>query len=244
MIRSILILSVVFVAIQAMMAPCIDKPVCPDGWKKFEDRTNGQWCMKVFPGNMTWWEAERECRCTTKGAHLSGIESSSEKQWVEGQGQEVLDKIQDKNGAIWIGAYRRKECPSGATSSDVNCHAEKLFQFTDQHTCKTFIFQNWADNQPTNNAGDDCGAILVSTESSGDNVDASGKTVAKNCLQTTGTTPIMTSVGYVCGVKPAYPGNDYGGGYNTGYGGGDGGYGFGGGEMVVIGAGKPEKKKN
>ena len=75
-------------------------------------------------------------------------------------------------------------------------------------------------------------------------MDASGKTVAKNCLQTTGTTPIMTSVGYVCGVKPAYPGNDYGGGYNTGYGGGDGGYGFGGGEMVVIGAGKPEKKKN
>uniref|UniRef100_A0A1I7T090 C-type lectin domain-containing protein n=1 Tax=Caenorhabditis tropicalis TaxID=1561998 RepID=A0A1I7T090_9PELO len=241
MTRQLLILAVFFVAVQSMGVPtgdCNEVPQCPHGFDKFSTRSNGPWCMKVIPGNMTWWEAERECRCTTRGGHLSGIETSTEKRWVEQRGQELLDAKKILNGAIWIGAYRRKECPSGSQSSNSVCHDESLFQFTDQHTCKTFIFQNWASSQPTNNAGDDCAAILVSTESSGANMEASGKTTAKNCLQTTGSTP-MLPVGYVCGVKPTQPDHSYGNGnsgYGSGYGGGNGG------QVFIIGAGKPGGK--
>ncbi|EGT42090.1 CBN-CLEC-197 protein [Caenorhabditis brenneri] len=238
--RLFLILPVFFVAAHAMGVPigdCNGVSQCPEGFKKFTQRSNGAWCMKVIPGNMTWWEAERECRCTTKGAHLSGVETVDELHWVEQQGQNVLEKGNVQDGSIWIGAYRRKECLSGAESTNSLCHAEKLFQFTDQHTCGTTIFQDWADNQPKSTAGEDCATILVSIEASGANLEASGKPASKNCLQTTGPTPIMSTIGYLCGVKPVSEENNYGGGY----GGGNGGYGFGG-EMIVIGAAKPDKK--
>lgn len=138
----------------------------------------------------------------------------------------ILDDKNIKNGAVWLGAYRRKECPSGKVSSDSICHDEKTFQFTDQHTCKTLIFQDWAANQPTNNAGDDCAVLLASTEASGSNSEASGKAAVKNCLHVQGTTPILSSVGFVCGVKAAQEGGNYGG--------------YGGGDFMVIGAAKPK----
>ncbi|CAP21850.1 Protein CBR-CLEC-197 [Caenorhabditis briggsae] len=239
MIRNILLLSVALVAVSAMFRPVqnCNNEQCPPGYHKFTSRSNGPWCVKVFTGNMTWWEAERECRCTTKGAHLSGIENMEELRWLE---QEAQSKLEDtvKNGAIWIGAYRRKECPSGQESTNSLCQEEKLFQFTDQNTCKTTIFQNWETNQPTNKDGDDCGVILISTEESGANSDVSGKTAAKYCLETIGSSPIMSAAGFICGVKPTPGGNNYGGG-NSGYGGGNGGYG-GGNDMIMIGAARPQ----
>lgn len=147
--------------------------------------------------------------------------------------QALLDKQGIKNGAIWIGAYRRKDCPSGNEtlwSKNALCSDEKMFQFTDRHTCGTLIFQDW---NPTSASGDDCGVMTVSTENDGANADKSGKAADKNCLQVQGSSPILNSVGFLCGVKPVQNGGSYSGGSN-GYGGGD--------DIIVIGAGKPEKK--
>ncbi|CAI2352128.1 unnamed protein product [Caenorhabditis sp. 36 PRJEB53466] len=238
MIRSILVLAALLAFVDAMMVPisneCGPELKCPSGYKLFK-RKSGGWCIKFFLGNMTWWEAERECRCTTNGAHLSGIESLEEKRWVEEVAQEAQDAAKINNGAVWIGAYRRKDCPSGQESTwskNELCSDEKLFQFTDHHTCGTTIFQSWSDGQPTNAVGDDCAVILSSIDASGASSEASGKTANKNCLSVNGTVSILNSIAYICGVPPVQSG---------GYGGGNP---YGGDEIIVVGAGKPQKKKN
>uniref|UniRef100_A0A8R1DHD6 C-type lectin domain-containing protein n=1 Tax=Caenorhabditis japonica TaxID=281687 RepID=A0A8R1DHD6_CAEJA len=222
MIRTVLIFAAIALAtVSSMGLPsqdCGGELKCPQGYKLFQQRKNGPWCMKVFPGKVTWWEAERQCRCSTKNAHLSGVESLSEKKFVEEKSQDILDNISIKTGSVWIGAYRRQECVE-KTSKNEKCSDEKLFQFTDHQTCGTFIWQNWASGQPNKADSQQCAAILVSTQESGVNADNSGLPLSKDCLR-------VSSVGFVCGVAPIESGGSN----------------YGGGEIMVIGAGKPEPK--
>uniref|UniRef100_A0A8R1DM07 C-type lectin domain-containing protein n=1 Tax=Caenorhabditis japonica TaxID=281687 RepID=A0A8R1DM07_CAEJA len=209
---------------------------CPPGYKLFERENQRAWCMKYFPGNVTFFEAERTCRCQGGGS-LSGIENTNELNWILKQSEIAFSDVDADNGGVWLGAYRRTDChgPVANWINKTECNKANQFQWTDRHTLKKEdIWARWMEGAPHNNVigkhSENCVHLQVSLEAIGTpNRKLSGTFDNKVCTDL-GTESTFITRGFVCG-RPPKGGSGNGGGYSGG-----------GSDFVVIGAGAPEKK--
>ncbi|CAI5453294.1 unnamed protein product [Caenorhabditis angaria] len=119
---------------------------CPTSWTKFS-RTKGQWCIKVFTGTFTYEKAKAQC--VAVGGVLSGVENKAERTFVINRGISILNTIGTiKEGALWVGALRRKECRGNNSTLSICVPAvNKAFYWTDGFTTGKSMM-TWMPNQP------------------------------------------------------------------------------------------------
>ncbi|EFP03900.1 hypothetical protein CRE_28705 [Caenorhabditis remanei] len=210
-------------------------PECPFAYKLFK-RPNGRyWCMKYFPGNETFFGAEKICRCQG-GASLSGIENYKELSYVLGESEKSFESIGIKTGGVWVGAYRRKDCRVENMATKPECTKEYQYQWTDRNTMGNDMWKTrWTEGAPHNNKvgthQEFCVQLQVSIDPAILNKNLTGFFDNRVCVHPDGETQFPTE-GFVCGRPPKFTGGSY---YGAGGGNGVGG-------MIIIGAGKPTKK--
>uniref|UniRef100_A0A087YC52 Neurocan b n=1 Tax=Poecilia formosa TaxID=48698 RepID=A0A087YC52_POEFO len=97
---------------------------CEHGWRKFHGH-----CYRYFSHRHTWEDAEKDCR--EHSAHLSGVLSVAEQEFINGLGHDNA----------WIGLNDRT--------------VEEDFQWTDGND---LVYENWRESQPDNffAGGEDC----------------------------------------------------------------------------------------
>ncbi|KAF1771629.1 hypothetical protein GCK72_003456 [Caenorhabditis remanei] len=105
---------------------------CPSDWMTF-DRTAGTWCVKVFFGQLTQWDAESQCQ--THGATLTGLQDANERMQVADAGRIVNNQNGGGFGEVWLGATRKTGC-----NRRTDCAPNDTFQWTDDHTTGTAGF--------------------------------------------------------------------------------------------------------
>ncbi|CAB05156.2 C-type lectin domain-containing protein [Caenorhabditis elegans] len=208
------------------------KPTCPPGYKFQEREGKRGWCLKYFPGNTTFEEAEKICRCQG-GASLSGIENMKELTWVIVQAKASFAEEGIQTGGIWVGAYRRKACWDKKNLNKTECSKELQYQWTDRNTVGNLMWKKrWTAGAPHDNTVGDhheyCVQLQVTVDPALANKNLTGFFDNRVCVNPAAENQ-FPSEGFLCGRPPKYTG------------GGNGGYGGGGG-LVIIGAGKPTKK--
>ncbi|EFO95692.1 hypothetical protein CRE_13898 [Caenorhabditis remanei] len=111
---------------------------CPSDWITF-NRPQGPWCVKVFSGTTTGYNAQSMCQA--QGATLTGVQDADERIQLADAARIVNNVIGGKNN-MWIGGTRRAQCPNKPS-----CAPLDTFEWTDGHTTGTDGFW-WPGPQP------------------------------------------------------------------------------------------------
>ncbi|KAF1771632.1 hypothetical protein GCK72_003459 [Caenorhabditis remanei] len=111
---------------------------CPSDWMTF-DRTAGTWCVKVFSGTTTGYNAQSMCQA--QGAVLTGVQDANERIQIANAARILNNVIGGLNNA-WLGGKRRAQCPNKPS-----CAPLDTFEWTDGHTTGTDGFW-WPGPQP------------------------------------------------------------------------------------------------
>ncbi|PIC31275.1 hypothetical protein B9Z55_012028 [Caenorhabditis nigoni] len=217
---------------------------CPPGYDFYSRKFDRGWCMKVqfnfvvsirnyflqfFPGNVTFFEAEKVCRCQG-GATLSGIENTKELKKLSRKINEYFDENGIKSGGIWVGAYRRKDCRVPKSENKPECTKEFQYQWTDRSTIEREMWTNhWTEGAPHNNVVGNHSEFCVQLQVTDPTKTALNEHFDNRiCVHRDGSSAFETE-GFICGRPPKCKG-----GNNGGYSGGDG--------VIVIGAARPTQK--
>ena len=124
---------------------CEAKPMgsCPKGWILYN-----RYCYMINTSRLTTWVVARDS-CQSVGASLLKITSDEEQHFLKSTLWSYgMDTAQDKS--IWIGFSDSDQNPDGT------------FRWTDGALVDDgHSYTNWADMQPLNNPGWDCGSFYM-----------------------------------------------------------------------------------
>ncbi|CAB3403872.1 unnamed protein product [Caenorhabditis bovis] len=117
-----------------------EEELCEDGWTRRE-RAVGRVCIKVVVEPKPIEFADAQNRCISENAHLAGIESNDEREFITQEAMLKISNLTKDTIGVWVAGVRRDNCRGSDWMNHPGC-AEQSFEWIDPLVTGTnrFIF--------------------------------------------------------------------------------------------------------